>query len=374
MALADFQSLWDGAIKPWIRSLGLDVTDIASLAADYVFSPGETVALNGSLYRCTSATQATPLTLATQGGSLVYVELNGQRAYAVTGTTLNAGWQKVTDVDDKFWAEQRLATKAARATTLSGYGIGDAYTKAQVDALTRHTRLTDFDLATLRKAVADQNLEKYGLKVGDQKTINGNVYIIAGLNPMKGSTLQTYPCTADHVGLIVVPDAAALAWNASGNTYTGAGGRGAGYANSDLHYYLKNTVLPLVKADLGEDRILSHGKLLTNAVNQSGYNRLGGNTGCASGHAWEFSYIAALSEAQVCGGTVWSSSGYDTGEASQQLEVFRKYKYTELFGVSGVWLRDVVSATEAAFLCEYGQPSMRAATYQYKAAALVLFH
>ena len=55
-------------------------------------------------------------------------------------------------------------------------------------ALTDYTRKTDFDLAVLKQAVADGNLEKYGLKPGDQKTINGHTYVIAGLNPMKGTT------------------------------------------------------------------------------------------------------------------------------------------------------------------------------------------
>lgn len=71
-------------------------------------------------------------------------------------------------------------------------------------ALTDNTRKTDFDLSVLKQAVADGNLEKYGLKPGDQKTINGHTYVIAGLNPMKG-TSTPYRVTANHVGLIVIP-------------------------------------------------------------------------------------------------------------------------------------------------------------------------
>ena len=43
--------------------------------------------------------------------------------------------------------------------------------KRIVDSVLRGYRLTDFDLSVLKQAVADGNLEKYGLKVGDQKTI-----------------------------------------------------------------------------------------------------------------------------------------------------------------------------------------------------------
>ena len=143
----------------------------------------------------------------------------------------------------------------------------------QTELMTSRVRKTDFDLAVLKQAVADGNLEKYGLKVGDQKTINGHTYVIAGLNPMKG-TSTPYRVTTNHVGLIVIPHTT-QAWNASGNTYTGADNRGAGYLNSDLHYYLKNTLLPLVNTDLGAANLIGHYKLLTNDVNQNGYNKFG---------------------------------------------------------------------------------------------------
>ena len=243
----------------------------------------------------------------------------------------------------------------------------------KINALTRHTRLTDFDLNTLKQAVADQNLEKYGLKVGDQKTINGHTYVIAGLNPMKGASTP-YRLTINHVGLIVIPHTTQK-WNESGNTYTGADGRGAGYLNSDLHYYLKNTLLPLVETDLGAANLLGHSKLLTNAVNQNGYNRYGEATGCSSGWTWEASCkICALSEVQVYGSTVWSSSGYDTGEACRQLDVFRHYNHTEIFGGEYPWLRDVVSASNAAGASGDGLAYNSTASYAYYVAALILFN
>lgn len=240
------------------------------------------------------------------------------------------------------------------------------------ETLERRTRLTDFDLATLKQAVADQCLEKYGLKVGDQKTINGHTYVIAGLNPMKGTTTP-YRVTANHVGLIVIPHTTTK-WNASGNTYTGADNRGAGYANSDLHYYLVNTLLPLVQTDLGSANLIAHSKLLGNAINQSGYNRMGSASGCTSNFGWvENQYISALSEIQMYGSVVWSSSGYDTGEACRQLDVFRHYNHTEIFGGEYPWLRDVVSASYAAFADYYGYANYNTASRALFVAALVLF-
>lgn len=254
----------------------------------------------------------------------------------------------------------------------NGEPLGSATWGKIAQTLERRTRLTDFDLTTLKQAVADQCLEKYGLKVGDQKTINGHTYVIAGLNPMKG-TSTPYRVTADHVGLIVIPHTTTK-WNASGNTYTGANGRGAGYANSDLHYYLVNTLLPLVQTDLGSANLIAHSKLLGNAVNQSGYNRMGSASGCTSNWGWvENQYISALSEIQVYGSVVWSSSGHDTGEACRQLDVFRHYNQTEIFGSEYPWLRDVVSASYAAVAYGLGDATNLPASYANYVAALVLF-
>ena len=256
--------------------------------------------------------------------------------------------------------------------TDSGKKPGDYYTKTEIQAMNAYARLADFSLSDLKAAVADGNLEKYGLKPGDQKTINGHTYVIAGLNPMKG-TATPYRVATNHVGLIVIPHTT-QAWNASGNTYTGADERGAGYLNSDLHYYLKNTVLPMCNTDLGADNLISHNKLLSNAVNTSGINRYGEATGCSSGWTWEDTKISALSEVQVYGAAIWSSSGFDTGEACRQLEVFQKYSHTEIFGNEYPWLRDVVSASLAALANYTGNAGYTTASNVYSVAALILFH
>jgi len=234
-------------------------------------------------------------------------------------------------------------------------------------------RKTSFDLATLKQAVAAGSLEKYGLKVGFQTTINGHTYVIAGLNPMRGSTTP-YCINASHVGLIVIPHTT-TAWNASGNTSTGAGGRGAGYKNCDLHYYLINTVLPMCNTDLGSANILAHSCMLGNAINTSGTNKTGTATGCTSNWEWApDTKIVALSEMQVYGGTVWSSSGFDTGEACQQLEVFQKYKNTVIFGGEYPWLRDVVSASYAAYSGGGGLAGCGAVSYAYDVVGLIMFN
>jgi len=248
----------------------------------------------------------------------------------------------------------------------------NANTNYQKIAMARHTRTT-FTLANLISAVADQNLAKYGIKVGDYYTgASGYTYVVAGLNPLKGTT--HYTITNNHCGLIVCTHTT-HAWNASGNTSTGADNRGAGYANSDLHYYLVNTVLPKVKSDLGESHLYAHQKLLSNAVNTTWYNRFGTNTGGTSGWSWYSNqYISALTEHQVYGGIAWSSSGHDTGEADQQLEVFKEFKHTDIFGNEYVWLRDVASASYACRATDGGFADYTTASFAAYVAALIAFH
>lgn len=233
------------------------------------------------------------------------------------------------------------------------------HTGAEIDnavkVVLERDRLTDFSLDDLHAAVTANSLAKYGLKVGDQKTINGHVYVIAGLNPMKGMASNFF-ITVNHVGLIVIPNTKHF-WNASGKTYQGSGSRGAGYMNSDMHYYLKNTILPLVETDLGSSYIYGQTKCLSNDINQSGVNRFGTATGCSSGWDNEAGCkISALTEMQVNGSTIFSSSGYDTGEACKQLEVFRKYSHNEIFGNQGIWLRDVADSTQAC-VCDRTGPA-----------------
>lgn len=260
------------------------------------------------------------------------------------------------------------------------YDPAPAPTKAEFDALnsnttavTRHTRKTSFELSDLQAAVADLDLAKHGLKVGDEKTINGHTYVIAGLNVMKGT--HNYTCTGNHVGLIVIPHTT-NAWNASGKTNEGADGRGAGYFNCDLQHYLENDVMAMCNTDLGSAHLYAHRKQMGNAINATGYNRFGTATGCTSGWAWkENCYISALTEAQVFGGDHWSSSGYDTGEANTLLPVFLEYKHTEIFKNEYPWLRNVSSASQACYAYDRGGASgVYGVSNACYVAGLILYH
>lgn len=225
-----------------------------------------------------------------------------------------------------------------------------------------------FTLADLIAAVQTGNYNEYDICPGDYYVgASGYTYIFAGDNPLKG-TYTDYPITADHAGLIVNTHTTTK-WNNANDT-TG------GYVSSVLHSYLVNTVLPKVKTDLGGvSHLCAHKKLYSNAITAEIYNRIGTNSGASSSWAWsDNQYIAALSEVQVYGSIVWSSSGYDTGEADQQLEVCRSFKHTEIFGDEYPWLRDVVSSSRAAHANANGNATRSGASSAYYAAGLICFH
>lgn len=95
-------------------------------------------------------------------------------------------------------------------------------------------------------------------------------------------------------------------------------------------------------------------ELVSNAVNASGINRHGGgrNLGCSSSWDWISAQAVLMSEIEVYGATVWSSSGYDTGNANRQLPLFAFSKQAQNNRSSYYWLKDV--ASEAYFCIAYG--------------------
>ena len=223
-----------------------------------------------------------------------------------------------------------------------------------------------FTLADLEAAVASGKYNEYDIEPGDYYVgASGYTYIFAGDNPLKGT--HAYTITANHAGLIVDTHEESK-WNDTDMT-------AGGYVASKLHAYLTDTVLPNVKNDLGETHLIAHRKLYSNSINATGYNRLGASSGCSNNLAWSADqYISALTEMQVYGGTVWSSSGYDTSEADQQLEVFKRFKHADIFGDEYPWLRDVVSSSYAAVATSSGYANYSGASGANHAAGLICFH
>jgi hypothetical protein len=104
-------------------------------------------------------------------------------------------------------------------------------------------------------------------------------------------------------------------------------------------------------------------ELLSNAINATGYNRFGTNSGCSSGFTWKNVQACLMSEIEVYGSVVWSSSGYDIGTAKRQFEVFAMDERTINNRSSYYWLKDVASASSFADAGRDGGAGCDSASY-----------
>ena len=103
-------------------------------------------------------------------------------------------------------------------------------------------------------------------------------------------------------------------------------------------------------------------ELVSNAVNATGYNRFGGATGCTSSWEWISAQTVLMSEVEVYGTTVWSSSGYDTGNANVQLPLFAFSKQAQNNHSEYWWLKDIASTTYFCRAGGYGDASLNGAS------------
>ena len=102
-------------------------------------------------------------------------------------------------------------------------------------------------------------------------------------------------------------------------------------------------------------------ELVSDGVNATGYNRLGSATGCASNWQWTSAQAVLMSEVEVYGATVWSSSGYDTGNANVQLPLFAFSKQAQNNRSAYWWLKDIASAAKFCVVGDDGGASNHSA-------------
>lgn len=185
--------------------------------------------------------------------------------------------------------------------------------------------------------------------------------VIADFDTFYGGYNSSYATINTHHAAVIVTGFNNVVWN---ETDTTAGG----YVNSLIHKWLVGSVLPEMETWFGSAKVISHQKLLTNAIT--------GNA--ASGWAWSSQKIALLSENQMYGSKVWGGSkatngGYEPGEAHKHLNVFNHIAPNMLFGNKNIWLRDIASAVWAAGLRDRGYAYSDGASASWLApAALIL--
>lgn len=280
-----------------------------------------------------------------------------------------------------------------------GQNLGETFTEAQDTALSRGN-FTDlylgdywtktvtipafYEVTTAEPADWSTNYTSYYTKSGDTYTpVSGdtaptwaaNTYyerlvpaqtvtlkaVIADFDIFYAGYASTYAGINTHHAAVIVHGFNNVVWN---KTNTTAGG----YVNSLIHKWLVASVLPQIETWFGSAKVLSHQKLLTNAITGD----------AASGWAWSSQKISLLSENQMYGSKVWGNSkaangGYEPGEAFKHLNVFNHIDANLLFGNKNIWLRDIASAVWAAFLDNRGRAAGFDASSTWMApAALIL--
>ena len=145
-----------------------------------------------------------------------------------------------------------------------------------------------------------------------------------------------------------------------------------GYYNSEMH----QTTLPCYAKSLKtalNNHLLSHKTLLSNAINASTPSMAGaGLTGASSSWAWYDTELQLMTEQQLFGSGIWTSSAYDVGCDGEKLAVFNFVNGVQN-GRNDFWLRSVASSTFFAH-CHYrGGASCNGASGAHCVRPLIVF-
>ena len=179
--------------------------------------------------------------------------------------------------------------------------------------------------------------------IGDKVTIQDGTYnkvwIVAGLDTEynRGDTALT----THHISLIPQDYLITARMNDT-NTTEG------GYAGSEMHTTTLPTIVTNLQKALGS-HLLKRRVILTTSINATDASgAVPGWVGRSNNWAWTDAYATLMSEVQVYGSSVFGSSGYDVGEACQQLPIFKFINHVRFDRVH-FWLRAVTGTTYFAY-------------------------
>ena len=104
--------------------------------------------------------------------------------------------------------------------------------------------------------------------------------------------------------------------------------------------------------------LLEYRTILSNSIKYESTNQSGGNwNGSADEFGWYLRKVDLMSEINVYGTTIWSSSGYDTGIDNRQYAIFQlKPEFIYSYGTSRFhyWLKDVIGKPGFALVHDHG--------------------
>lgn len=138
------------------------------------------------------------------------------------------------------------------------------------------------------------------------------------------------------------------------------------YAGSDMH----NIVLPkyatAISNAIGSSHLIKRTTVLSNDMNPTTASCAGGgHTGASTGWEWHETYLQLLSEVQVYGTNVLSSSFFDTGESNLQLPLFKLDSGAKVCKIGGTdtvnasnrtwwWLKNVADSMDFCNVGSHG--------------------
>ena len=248
-----------------------------------------------------------------------------------------------------------------------------------------------WDNGTISTAIANQSFEN--IQLGNYITKTLSLPILNGHIDAENGTSTDYECQIkfvdanafygyDNYAVTTTPHMAALIFglpndymNPTHSTTTAAdtGTGDTGYAGSQMYVKYLPAVVTALNNALGNGHLVAHNMQMGTAVGSSLVNRFGSAEGATSSWAWQTNqYITLMTEAQIYGGTIWSSSGYDTGQANTKLAAFNLVRWNKFCGNRYMWLRDVASGSRFCLAGNGGGANFYGAAGSHYVVPLIL--
>ncbi len=253
-------------------------------------------------------------------------------------------------------------TAAAHNAIFRGKNLNNVYTITQICEMINSGKFADlfigdyFDV-TINTTFTENETVRCVLAGFDMYLKNGDTSLVkhhAVVVPKNCFTATAKMNSTNTTGVSANPD------NPVGSVkQTSADLQKAAYEGSDMN----QLVLPIYATALQtalQNHLLSFKDLLTHKQSAQGVSMAGANfTGYSSGWEWVSIQLRLMSEVQLYGSTVFSSSFYDIGAANLQLPLFRLDPTAKVCGLGGTgdggrqwyWLSAVASATNFA-ICD----------------------
>lgn len=141
-------------------------------------------------------------------------------------------------------------------------------------------------------------------------------------------------CTSHHA--VIVPDVVYTTSYMNATDTSEGGFKGSYMWSTTLPSVLSTYITPYYGS-----HVITHRTLITTSINATGISAWGSASGCSNNWGWIDAKVDLMSEVNVYGSTVWSSSGYDIGTKCQQFPGFRLSPYLRTMHRSWFWLSAV---------------------------------